>query len=193
MKPMVGFDLDEVLLNLRDGTHSALTRRLGSCPPPAEWNQYNFFHTVGVPTEEYLSMLVEECLLEYATIEPGAYTTVHEIRSMGFRTAIVTSRAYHPRAMQVTLDWLHRHAIEMDDVVVVGRGKVDALRKLGAVAYVDDHAKNLWEIHDAGLPCSLALLDRPWNRSEQDAFKTLTSITQYPEFVRRVADVAAAA
>jgi hypothetical protein len=182
MKPFVAFDLDEVILNLRDGCHAALARRLGGYPHWSQWTDFLHMEKRGVLVKQFLDMIVEECILETATIEPGAWEAINWIRDLGFRTAVVTARGYHPRGEQITNDWLEQHDIVMDEVVVVpfGKTKVDALRDLGDVAaYIDDHADHIAALHGAGVGGMLVLHDRPWNQNAGASYFRVPNLTVF--------------
>lgn len=165
---IVAFDLDDVILNLREGFHAALARRFGPTYPHwSAWRDLWHFKPFGCDLHQFLSVIVEERLLEQAPIEPGAWSAIMQIRAMGFETAVVTARGYHPYGVQVTVEWLHRNAVDMDHVVIVpfGESKADAIRSLGrVVAYVDDHSPHLQGLRAAGVGGQLALMDRPWNQ-----------------------------
>lgn len=197
MKPIVAFDLDEVIVNLHDGTQAAMIRRFGAFPHWSQWQTYGA-HLRLMSDDDFLQMIVEECLLEQATIEPGAAATVHEIQSMGFRAAAVTSRGYHPFAEQVTREHLERNDIYMDEIRIVpllaGHGnKASTIKALGdVVAFIDDLPQNLWEVRDSGFSGVLCLNLRPWNAQECRGFKHWVNGVQYfPDELRSALQLAA--
>lgn len=57
--PWIGFDLDEVLANLRDPMSEGMTRMIGKPIHWHHWDDYNFFeaHTT---LERFLQMIVDE-------------------------------------------------------------------------------------------------------------------------------------
>lgn len=197
MKPFVGFDLDEVLLGMRDLMHAALVRRLGAYPHWAYWTDFAHFERFApgrMDLKGFLNAIIEDEILENAPIEPGALDAVRKIRAMGYRTAVITARSYHPHGRRVTLDWLNRHGFEMDEVclVEVRESKVERVRALGPmVAYIDDHAKNLDQLTEAGVGGLKVLHVRPWSASERARFASVESIEEFPEVVRGLTALAA--
>jgi hypothetical protein len=192
MRPFVGFDLDEVLLGMRDLVHASLARRLGGYPHWAYWSDFLHFERFApgrIDLKGFLDAIIEDEILENAPMEPGALQAVQEIRAMGLRTAVITARGYHPRGEQVTHDWLAKHGFEMDEVCVVGvrENKAERVRALGPmIAYIDDHAKNLDQLEEAGVGGVKVLHVRPWSAAQRDRFASVESIEEYPEVVRSV-------
>lgn len=198
MERTVVFDLDEVIFNLHDGTRQAMIRRFGAFPDWTQWPVYAI-HRQLMTDEQFLSMIVEECLLEQAPLEPGAAAAVAEVQRMGFRTAAVTSRGYHPFAERVTREALERHSIHMDELRIValkdgGHGnKAEAIRGLGdVVAFIDDLPQNLWEVRDAGFKGILCLNHRPWNAREFFSFQhRVVGVGFFPEELKHALELAA--
>jgi 5'(3')-deoxyribonucleotidase len=193
MRGIVAFDLDEVILNLRDGILAALRRRQPGYLHWREWSHFHHNQDQGISNEEFLNIIVEESILEQAPIEPGAREAIEAIRSMGYETAVVTARGYHPRGESVTRRWLANERVVMDYVRVVpfGISKTETLRELGGVvAYVDDHHKHLEALHAAGVGGELVLLNRPWNQSAS-GFWRVGGLPGFADVVRRLATVAA--
>lgn len=180
-QPIIGFDLDEVLCNLRDGTMAALRRRHGYYPHWSEWTTFGHNRAHGVSDEEYLRIIVEERILEAAALEPFAREVIDDCHRLGFRTAVITARGYHPRGEEVTREWLDRHALKIDELRIVkfGESKVDVIRALGPVrAYIDDNADHIDALYAAGVGGDLRMISRPWN-ADVDAFYRLKDLNWF--------------
>jgi 5'(3')-deoxyribonucleotidase len=166
MKPVVAFDLDEVLCSLTRGVRAAIKRRCG-VDVPDQRSSYQIHDRLGMTEQEFLQMIVEECLLEQATIEPYAAECVETLRRAGFAVGVVTSRSYHPHAEHVTREYFDRHGIEIDALRIstVGQSKAEHLVSLGpVVAFIDDLPENLQKVQAGGFLGALWLNDKPWNR-----------------------------
>lgn len=165
--PFVAFDLDDVLANLRDPLMCALNRRTGLDWHWNDWTEYRLTERYRASVADIQRWVVDDAVLEQATPEPGARACVEAARSAGYRVAVVTARAWHPKGEALTRGWLADHGFQVDalHLVPIFSEKASTLRALGSVRhYVDDHADHL---HPArGLVQRLHLMDRPWNRAE---------------------------
>ena len=165
--PYVAFALDDVLANLREPLMCALNRRTGLDWHWHDWTEYKLCERYRATVEDVQRWLVDDAVLEQALPEPHAVECVAAARDAGYRVAVVTARAWHPRGEALTRDWLRTHGLRVDalHLVPIFTEKASTLRALGTVRhYVDDHAGHL---HPArGIVHRLHLLDRPWNRSD---------------------------
>lgn len=87
-----------------------------------------------------------------AVMLPGAAETLQLLKRAGAYIAVVTAR--RSMARSVTQDWLHRHAIPFDTMVMDADDKVPLARELGLnVGFEDDpaHALPLADLFPMGL------------------------------------------
>lgn len=184
-RPWVVFDMDEVVCNLRQGVQAALAKRFGTYPHWVTWNRYFHFNDVGLDLNSFLEILVEDRVCENAPVEPGAAEAIRAVRAMGYRTAIVTARGYHPHALRMTLDWLGEKGIELDAVHIVGMmdDKTDVICSLGPIAaYIDDLASHLLSLSRRCNSAVLVLRDKPWNRDANVLWR-IEDMSQFVELV----------
>lgn len=162
--PTIVLDLDDVLANLREALYRVLSRATGIDRHWRDWPHYDLcrHYDIDKPTLEML--LIRERTLEGCQPEPGAATVTRALAALGFELAIITARAWHPRAEQLTRDWLAAHGIHYHRLGVVALGG-DKLRALPPneriVLAVDDHPHNIDRYQRAGIPT--LMVDMPWN------------------------------
>ena len=83
--PFVAFDLDDVLANLRDSMMTMLRERTGKNIHWKQWQSYELGPLYGTSSEEIMEWVLEDKVLEAATLEPYARHAVEAARERGFR------------------------------------------------------------------------------------------------------------
>jgi hypothetical protein len=124
------------------------------------WAEYTWCAFYNISIERMLRIIVEDRILETMAPEAHARETLQSARRSGFRIAVVSSRAFHPRGMQLTEDWLSK-------------------------PFIDDYAKNVSDVAQAAASERVALLDRPWNRHER-RFKRICDLHEASEWIERL-------
>ncbi|WP_262848396.1 HAD family hydrolase [Mumia quercus] len=161
--PLVGFDLDMTLIDSRPGIKAVMEElaartgvaidsdlvvsRLG---PPLETELAHWFPAAAVPSvADLYRSLYADIAVARVTALPGARAVFDAVHARGGRTAVVTAKN-GPDARR----HLEHLGLVVDDVR--GRawrsGKADALRDLGAVAYVGDHVHDMEAASLASIP-----------------------------------------
>lgn len=182
-RPYVVFDLDDTLANLREHLMASLNRRTGREVHWTEWRRYELVGVYGASVEQILAWVLEDRVLEAATLEPHAREAVASARRAGYRVAVVTARGWHPQGETITRRWLDRHGIHLDALHLVPAfgSKAGVLARLGPVEhFVDDHAGHLHPARALPTVRATHLLDRPWNRDDT----TLNRLHGLDEVVR---------
>lgn len=178
----IGFDLDDVVANLRDLFVKSMNQKLGVNIQVKDWLSYDHFQSY-MSAQEFLQLIVDDRILETCEAEPGAISSIQRLQAKGYKVAIVTARGYHPRGRQITEQWFSGQGLKVDSLQLVepGQSKVDALSKLpNLVGYVDDHIKHLESI-TKGLPhVNSYLMTRPWNQHEK-RFERVFTVSEYAE------------
>lgn len=178
----VGFDLDDVLANMREPMCASMTRRVGKKFSVSDWTDYDYFDG-HMSAKEFLQMLVDDRVLETCSPEPGAMASLQRLQAKGLKIAVITARGYHPRGEEVTLTWFAEQGVKIDSLQIVqpGQSKVEALAKLpNVIGYVDDHIKHLENISKANPGMSLHLMARPWNQHDKK-FERVYTVSEYAE------------
>jgi hypothetical protein len=179
------FDLDDTLANLREHLMEMLNRRTGREVHWRQWHRYELVSVYEASVEQILAWVLEDRVLEAATLEEHAPAAVEAARAAGFRVAVVTARGWHPRGEAITRGWLRRHRLRVDALHLVPAfgSKAEVLARLGPVRhFVDDHAGHLLPARAVPSVGELHLLDRPWNRDD----RTLRRLRGLDEFVKLV-------
>lgn len=180
----IGFDLDDVLANMRTPMCKSYSKATGQNVKIEDWTDYNFFLEKMSPAT-FLQMIIDDRILHTCQPEPDAAACIERLQSKGYKVAVVTARGYHPDAHGVTQNWLESHGMNVDSLKIVqpGQSKAMALGELpGLVAYVDDHLAHLESTQAAHPHVDLYLMARPWNQHDQK-FKRLFTVSEYAEQV----------
>ncbi|MGH1561782.1 HAD family hydrolase [Mumia sp. DW29H23] len=191
--PLVGFDLDMTLIDSRPGikaVYDELSARTGAdidsdlvvsrLGPPVEMELGHWFPHADVPAmADLYRSLYPQIAIERITLLPGAAEAFAAVRDRGGRVAVITAKNAPDAGRH--LDHLGLHADE-----VRGRawrtGKADALRELGAVAYVGDHVHDMEAAVLAEIP-GVAVTTGPSSPEELEAagaVRVVTSLAEIP-------------
>lgn len=169
----VGFDLDDVLANMRDDMVRSFSQRCGIDYQVSDWTDYTFFQK-HMNLDEFLKMIVDDEIIRKCKPDVGVFDALDELKGEGYSSAVITARGYHPGAHELTQAWFREHKLDIDRLVIVGsnQSKADVLHELPPLcAYVDDHPGHLDAIFKKLGPDvspKLCLMDRPWNQGRED-------------------------
>jgi phosphoglycolate phosphatase len=196
---VIGFDLDMTLVDSRPGiaaTFRELSRRTGvpidadlavtRLGPPLETELAHWYpaHEVEAAAEDYRSLYPSHAITPSPAL-PGAASAIGAVRARGGRVIVVTAKmtelaALHLAHLGLVADEVHGWAW--------AQGKVDVLRRTGAVAYVGDHVGDVMAARGAGVlavgvptgPCSPAEL------AEAGADVVLDDLRAFPAWLDRI-------
>lgn len=162
-RPAIVLDLDDVLANLRQSLYRILSRRTGIDRHWSDWPHYDLCQHFAIDKPTLETVLIDEQALEGCEPEPGAAEMTDSLVELGYELAIITARAWHPRAEVITHGWLRTHGIRYHQlrVVPLGSNKLDALPQTDVVLAVDDHPSNIRRYQQAGIPS--LMMHMPWN------------------------------
>lgn len=169
MKPFA-IDIDDVLADLSPGLYASLKKRYPEITPVSDWSTYSFIDRFGISHDDFLQHIIDDNLLSGISPIAGAADAMKDLKRAGAKLVMITSRGYHPDAFSVTEQWLRKHDVPCDDLIIVpaGQTKDQASKHLypkGFHLMMDDHAKNLIDMKRAGLIDNQALINMPWNQS----------------------------
>lgn len=154
-RPVVAFDADGVLLDLKTSYLSLATRILGR-PLAERTKSYCFQERFGLTREE--AEQVRAQLYTFAGMSalpplPGAVETVRSLKRAGFQVAVVTGI---PPALEAARRANFAAAgIEVDAIFCTGSAfdsKRHILEAVRALSYVDDHLDHVEHARAAGVP-----------------------------------------
>jgi cell division inhibitor SulA len=183
----VAFDLDEVGCDLKVPTLAAMRTVVPDYPHWERWSNYFHFEQHGISLQQFLEILEEHRVIEEAAPAEFAVEVLGLMREMGYRTAVVTARSWHTNGRKVTEDWIVKHGLPVDDLVLVEmlEPKVEAIRSLGdVVAYVDDLPSHLNQLASAQVGGQLHLMRRPWN-AHSFGYRVVRDLNDYARAISR--------
>jgi len=173
MQKPFAVDIDDVLGHLGESLNASLNAMTGRAVPFHHWNHFRFFEFYNIDVQTFLKRIIDEKLL--STMPPcvGAPEALKAIREAGADVVLITARGYHPEVESVTVEWLERHGMHFDDLIVVpeGQSKGEVARRRypkGFEVMIDDNAGNLDSMKSHGLVQNTILVDKPWNHSRHD-------------------------
>ncbi len=181
--PWVVFDLDECLCGLRHHLQTALYDLTGIDLHWSRWDRYDLTGLYGISLEDFTETLLSYRIIERAILEPGAWAALHSARLLGYRTAILTARGWHPEGERVTRDWLETHGLRPDrlHLVPMHQAKGEVLPEYGRVAwFLDDHLGHAAGAEASGVVDRVLLQDRPWNRVAEHPGQRIHSLWEVP-------------
>ena len=195
MQKPFAVDIDDVLGNLGEPLNASLNALTGRAVPFHHWNHFRFFEFYGMEVDQFLNRIIDEKLLTEMPPYEGAQRALASIREAGADVVLITARGYHPQAEDVTLEWLERHGMHFDDLIIVpeGQSKGEIAKQRypnGFTVMIDDNANNLDSMKSFGLVQQTVLVDQPWNHSRKDyrhGINRFSGIHQYVESLKKQA------
>lgn len=192
----LGFDLDEVVVNLTAEFDKYLQEAHGIEWPAECFVSYSFEDCVFVPDDEeknaeivrdMLKQVSKPDLCSRAEPHEDAVRVLTELRRRGHKIYFISSR---PKQLQpITFKWLRKHNVPFDDLKVIGQRVPKGAygRKLHLDMFVDDLEINLESMlkFKRRWRKGLLLLNRPWNRGPVDETK-FVRVNNWQEILRHV-------
>lgn len=192
LPPTLGADVDSTLWPFPEWMCASLTERLGYEVRPSDVDSWDYVY--GLPEQEVVESFAET--LDPARVAsrpfyPGCVEVLRRLRRREVRLAVVTCN-HAPETMREPLTrWLAAAlgepvAVEEPgmpislQVLGVHESKLEALRKAGADALVDDKPATLVEAADAGL--QVATLTHPYNRELVESRADIRGFESWEDF-----------
>lgn len=195
IKMRLGFDLDEVVVNLTERIEIYVANNYGIDWPAECFSNYKFSECSFSSDEnlnnriiEDLSNVINDPDFQYeATPFDGAADVLYKMKRDGHKVFFVSAR---PKQLQPkTFKWLRANNIPFDKLYVIGPDKPKGLwgRTLKLDMYVDDLISNLESMYryKKRWRKSLLLFDRPWNMGPIDPNK-FKRVYNWSEILRHV-------
>lgn len=184
-KQWVAFDMDEVLVNIRDKMQETLHYLTGSDIHWTEWSCYDLTKIYNATLPDIFEAFKEHNVLESAKVEPYVHDAIKHIKNSGYKTAIITARGWHEDGEYITRKFLKDNDIFVDELMVVklGESKNDALSKLGNVEFfIDDHLDHIKNADIAGVVKTPIIMNRPWNDC-QHPYRRVSNLKEFADLV----------
>lgn len=192
---ILGFDLDEVVVNLTAEFEKYLDLNYGIEWPPECFISYNFDECMFDNDEEF-NKRIRKDLLEraydpefqsYAEPVEGAQEVLQKLRRLGHKLYFISARS--KQNQPATFKWLRNNNIPFDKLYLIGNSEQKGVYGMrhDLDMYVDDlekHLESMWAYKKRWRK-GLLLFDRPWNRFSIDGSK-FQRIKNWKEILRHV-------
>lgn len=181
MSMRLGFDLDEVVVNLADEFETHLELNYGIVWPAECFTHFDFRECVfhqdvdldAKITTDMIEVANDPEFQSQAKPMPGARESIQKLKRIGHKIYFITSRPKDNKP--ATIKWLRQNDIPFDEVEVIGhdepKGRYGMHHRLDM--FVDDlekHLLSMWSYKNKWRK-GLLLLTRPWNYKSIDASK----------------------
>jgi FMN phosphatase YigB (HAD superfamily) len=169
MKKTVLLDLDCVVADVKEGMRSAFLAETGLDIPCESWSTYYVASLYNTDIATLYRAIIDHGVLESAPALAGAREAIEILQAKGHAITICTNRSFHPRAEQITCDWLSAQGIHADSIIVNTHGhcKAEACAMVASefAIMIDDHFDNLALSMAKSNVARGVLIDQPWNHT----------------------------
>lgn len=184
MQKIAIIDIDDTMADLRTPMCNSLNI---VCEEKYHWEQWTGDNTVenlyGITTNKLLSTIEDDGLLEHLQPHPEVAEFMHLLHKLDYYVVFLTARAWHPRGVQVTEQWLKANNIEYDKLIVcpLEANKAEIVREhFDEVDFaVDDSVRHCRSYSNEPIIKNVYVYDIPWNRDvDVGRAKRITSLTE---------------
>ena len=164
----VVLDLDSTIGDLETPLNYHLNELTGKKLSVDDWYKFDTVGVYGITDEDFYNCIIKNQLLENMQPYPETKALLTNLYRKGYNVNIITSRAYHPKALKVTIGWFAKYDIPFSRIVVNehGKKKSDYINEEeNVVLFVDDRIENCQDFINSGKAKNVMLFDQPWNRS----------------------------
>lgn len=179
---ILGFDVDDVVADFWSVATPIFNRKYGVESKKEDHISFSSLEDIyGINYSEFFRTVLEEGVLEQMIPYQGVPEIMRNISEAGHSIVLVTSRSYHPDALEVTSTFFKKNDIPYNELYIKedGKNKSDYLPH-GTHFFLDDLPSNLNEIEASGKVQNLGLISQPWNKSERsfDRYRNLSDFYQ---------------
>ena len=183
MKKIAIIDIDDTLADLRSPMCNSLN---AICEEKYHWGQWTGDNTVeklyGISTDELLGAIKDDLLLENLEPHPEVKEFMHLLHKLDYYVVFLTARGWHPNGNVVTEEWLKKHNIEYDRLIVCALedNKADIVAaNFDSVDFaVDDSVRHCRSYSEQPIVKNVYTYDLPWNRDvDIGRAKRITALT----------------
>lgn len=160
-------DLDDTLGNLKDPLYKSLNKFTGKDIHWKEWNTFNTIGLYGMNDDDFFNCIINDNLLEEMLPYEKTEAFLNNLKENDYKIVIITSRAYHPNAYNLTTDWFAKYNLPYDAIHITGHGmeKADYIKSYdNIIMAVDDRIENCISFEKSGLVRNTVVYDMPWNQ-----------------------------
>jgi uncharacterized HAD superfamily protein len=174
-------DADDTLLDLKYPMCEKLNKYTGRSISCDQWNSFNITDIYGgLDIEDFYSLIINEKLLVNAVPYEGSKATLETLKEKGYKIVIISSRAYHPEAYEVTKQWFDEHELPYDRIHISGNGIKKSIYSNiydNIVLTVDDNLENCEDFNNNCKVENVLLMNQPWNAQNQ-SFQRVSTIQE---------------
>lgn len=163
-------DIDDTLADMRSIICEDLNKIYKTDVHWTSWNTFRVEEIYGISFEDFFKFLIENKVIERMQPHPESIGFVKRLLDGGYKISALTARQWHPKAKAVTSQWLSKHNIHVDELIIcdVLDNKADIVsQNFSDVDFVVDdsltHCKNYTKCDNIS---NVFIYDMPWNRCE---------------------------
>lgn len=165
---IVVFDCDDVLANMREPLSHVVSTVTNRFAHWSEWEEWGAcVDDYDITFYDIIPHILKHNILEQLVPDPDAVEVTSKLQELGFEIVIVTARGFHPNAQAMTTDWLHRHDIKHDRVLITDphTPKSNVIELLGPVEiYIDDNSDHIRDVIQLCNNVNTTVIrSMPWN------------------------------
>lgn len=184
---VIVFDIDDTLGDFVTPSLPIFNKKFNSNLTYEDINTPAFHSLLGISSEDVAETIVEHKILESITPVPHAIDILKICKSAGLTPVYCTSRGFHPKAHEVTFNWLETHDAPEGPIVVTkfGQSKADAIKTLydSVVAFVDDNYDHIRDFINEDIADNVIMINRPWNQQYSHKYR-ISCISELLELLR---------
>lgn len=171
MKTIV-FDLDDTLANLKDPMVDCLNSLTGKNLQSSDLFKFDTTDIYGITNQDFFNCLINNDILD--NLEPfiETRTLLTDLLKNDYNITIITSRAYHPDAFEVTKNWFAKYEIPYSRIIISEHGKKKSdyvTKEENVILFIDDRIENCEDFIASRKAYNVRLFDAPWNQQSSIA------------------------
>lgn len=173
MQQEIWFDVDDVLVDTATQIHRSMLSRTQKDIPISSWENLMFtsLYQLGEGrASEMRAWWEEDQIIEKSTLYPHTVALLGSLSNAGYRIGLITARAWHPRARELTEDFISKNKLPVSDLKLLkfDESKKELLRPHAkqTVAFIDDSTHHVKGALELNIPS--VLMRRSWNMKETE-------------------------
>ena len=182
----IAFDLDDTLANLKDPMIECLNSFTGKKLQSNDLFKFDITDIYDITNENFFNCLIDNDILQNLEPFPETQLLLTNLLENDYNVDIITSRAYHPAAFEVTKSWFTKYDIPYSRIIISEHGKKKSdyfTKEENVILFVDDRIENCEDFISSRKAGSVRLFDAPWNQQS-----SITRVTNLSE-VRKLLNV----
>lgn len=186
---VVILDLDDTSADLKSRLQEIYRKETGDPSIHfSDWEVFSVAQRYGVTNDRLLELFIEDMTIELIDPHHGLVEVTAELQDRGCHIEIVTARAWHPEAYDVTEQWLKKHGVSYNNINIVPltQCKEEATRYLEDVKlFIDDRFEHCDSMMASGRVEKCLLYSQPWN-AHLDSTDRIVKIDNLYDVLRHV-------